>query len=60
MESLPKKVLEFGGLACEILFNHKSNLEGYGVVKLAKVKSGKLSYFFKSVYKGVSMYEELS
>ena len=51
---------ELGGLAREILLNHKGNLKGYCVVEFTKVKSGELSDLFESVYKGVSMYEELS
>ena len=51
---------EFGGLAGEIFLDHKSYLESNGMVELAKIKSGKLSDFLKSVYEGVSVNEELS
>ena len=54
------QVLEFGGLTVEILLNHKSNLEGYSVVELTKIKAGELSDLLKTVNEGVSVYEELS
>ena len=53
-------LLEFSGLAGKVFLNHKSNLEGYRVVKLTKVKTRELSYLFKTVYEGVTVYKELS
>ena len=53
-------LLKFSRLAGKILLNHKRNLEGYRVIKLAKIKAGELSYLLKSVYEGVTVYEELS
>ena len=51
---------ELGGLACKVLLDHKSNLEGYGVVELTKIETGKLSDLFESVNESVSVNEELS
>ena len=53
-------ILEFGRLGIKILSYHKRNLEGDRMVELTEIKSRKVTYLFKSVYKGVSMYEELS
>ena len=55
-----RRTLEFSGLVGKIFLNHERNLEGYRVVKLTKVKAGELSDLLKTVYKSVSMYEELS
>ena len=55
-----KKLSEFGGLGGEVLLNHKRYLEGNRVVELTEVKTGELSDLFKTVYKSVSVYEELS
>jgi hypothetical protein len=52
--------LKFSRLAGKIFLNHKSYLEGYRMVKLTKVKTCELSYFFKSVNESVSVNEKLS
>ena len=56
----PRRILEFGRLTVQVFLNHESNLEGYSVVELTKIKAGELSDLLKTVNKGVSMYKELS
>ena len=51
---------ELGGLARKVFLYHKSYLERNGVIEFAKIKTGKLSDFFKAVNEGVSVNEELS
>ena len=51
---------ELGGLAGEILLDHKRYLEGYRMIELAKIEPRELSDLLKSVYEGISVNEELS
>ena len=50
----------FRRLASKVLLNHKSYLEGNSVLKLAEIETCDLTDLLKSVYKSVSVYEELS
>ena len=51
---------EFHGIGCEVFLYHKRDLEDYRMVKLSQVESCQLLYLVKSVYKRISVYEELS
>ena len=53
-------VLVFYGICGKIFFDHESDFENDCMVKFAKVKTGELFDFFKTVNKGVSVNKKLT
>ena len=53
-------LLKLAGFGIKVFLNHKSNLKGYSVFKLAKIKTCELADFFKSVHKCIAVYKKFS